>query len=188
MRKYIPKFQPGGKSVTKEATVGNDLPTANITKLPPITTQDIVQNANNRLATPPKTPVITTDLGDEVKTKPQKTDKNGNPKGLSEKGQKTMGGIAKGASMATDLAASFIDVDEDSNFQGQQAVGDALMSSGNPYAMAAGAAFKALSAIDQATGMGINTIDKKQASAAGLSKGERLLNNVLGFLPGNPIA
>lgn len=188
MRKYIPKFQPGGKSVTREATVGNDLPTANITKLPPITTQAIVQNANNRLATPPKTPVITTNLGDEVKTKPQKKDKNGNPKGLSEKGQKTMGNIAKGASMVTDLAASFVDVDEDSNFAGQQAVGDALMASGNPYAMAAGVAFKALSVIDQATGMGINTIDKKQASAAGLSKGQRILNNVLGFLPGNPIA
>ena len=41
---------------------------------------------------------------------------------------------------------NFIDVDEDSNFAGQQAVGDALMASGNPYAMAAGAAFKALSA------------------------------------------
>ena len=188
MRKYIPKFQPGGKSVTKEATVGNDLPTANITKLPPITTQAVVQNANNRLATPPKTPVISTDLGTEVRTKPQKKDKDGNPKGLSEKGQKTMGNIAKGASMATDLAASFVDVDEDSNFAGQQAVGNALMSSGNPYAMAAGAAWNALSVMDQALGTNINTIDKKQASAAGLSKGQRLLNNVLGFFPGNPIA
>ena len=91
-------------------------------------------------------------------------------------------------SIASDVAQNFVDVDQDSNFQGQQAVGDALMSSGNPYAMAAGAAFKALSVVDQATGMGINTIDKKQASAAGLSKGERLLNNVLGFLPGNPVA
>ena len=113
---------------------------------------------------------------------------SGNPMGLTDNGLSTMGGISKGVSMATDLAKNFIDVDEDSNFAGQQAVGDALMSSGNPYAMAAGAAFKALSAIDQVTGLGINTIDKQQASAAGLSKGQRLLNNVLGFLPGNPIA
>ena len=112
----------------------------------------------------------------------------GNPLGLSESGISAMGNIAKGVSTVTDVAKSFIDVDEDSNFSGQQAVGDALMSSGNPYAVAAGAAFKALSAIDQATGMGINTIDKGQASSVGLSKGQRLLNNVLGFLPGNPIA
>jgi hypothetical protein len=90
--------------------------------------------------------------------------------------------------MTTDIAKNFIPVDQDSNFSGQQAVGDALMSSGNPYAMIAGAAFKTLSAIDQATGMGINTIDKNQAADAGVSKGERILNNVLGFFPGNPIA
>jgi hypothetical protein len=75
-----------------------------------------------------------------------------NPLGLTDNGLSTMGGISKGVSMTADLAKNFIDVDEDSNFAGQQAVGDALMSSGNPYVMAAGAAFKALSAIDQATG------------------------------------
>ena len=63
-------------------------------------------------------------------------------------------------------------------------VGDMLMNSGNPYAMAAGAAFKGLSAMDQALGINVNTINKKEAEFADISKGERILNNVLGFLPG----
>lgn len=113
----------------------------------------------------------------------------GQPVGIaSEQGKKITGGITKGLSMATDVATNFIDVDPDSNFKGQQAFGDALMSTGNPYAMIAGAAFKTLSAVDQATGMAINTIDKNQASDVGISKGQRILNNVLGFFPGNPIS
>lgn len=187
MRKYIPKFGGGG-SPSSGATLEPSLVTAAGKKMPVLDQTAQVQNAVTHLAQPPKKVEISTDLSQEVKTKPQKTDKDGNPIGLSEEGQKIMGGISKGVSVATDVASSFIDVDEDSNFAGQQAVGDALMASGNPYAMAAGAAFKALSFVDQATGMSINTIDKKQASAAGLSKGERILNNVLGFLPGNPIA
>ena len=84
----------------------------------------------------------------------------------------------------TDIASSFIDVDENSSFKQQQMVGDALLQSGNPYAMAAGAAFKGLSAMDQALGINTNTINKNEANVAGISKGERILNNVLGFLPG----
>lgn len=84
----------------------------------------------------------------------------------------------------TDFATSFIDVDENSSFQQQQMAGDMLMKSGNPYAMAAGAAFKGLSAMDQALGINVNTINKKEAEFADISKGERILNNVLGFLPG----
>lgn len=95
-----------------------------------------------------------------------------------------MSGISNAVSGLTDLATSFIDVDENSSFQQQQMVGDMLMKSGNPYAMAAGAAFKGLSAMDQALGINVNTINKKEAKFADISKGERILNNVLGFLPG----
>ncbi len=95
-----------------------------------------------------------------------------------------MSGISNAVSGITDMASSFIDVDENSSFQQQQMVGDMLMKSGNPYAMAAGAAFKGLSMMDQALGINVNTINKKEAEFAGISKGERVLNNVLGFLPG----
>ena len=61
---------------------------------------------------------------------------------------------------------------------------DVAIASKNPYAMAAGAAFKGLSAMDQALGINVNTINKKEAKFADISKGERILNNVLGFLPG----
>lgn len=169
MKKYIPKFENGNK--TPSPTEGASLKPIDTTKLKGIipTQMQMLEKAQRKSQ--------------------RQTDRSfGNPIGLSDNGLSTMSGISKGVSMATDLTKNFIDVDEDSNFTGQQAVGDALMASGNPYAMAAGAAFKALSAIDQATGMGINTINKNQASAAGLSKGQRLLNNVLGFLPGNPIA
>lgn len=91
---------------------------------------------------------------------------------------------AKVVSGLTNIASSFIDVDENSSFKQQQMVGDALLQSGNPYAMAAGAAFKGLSAMDQALGINMNTINKSEANVAGISKGERLLNNIIGFLPG----
>ena len=105
----------------------------------------------------------------------------GSGKGLN---LNAMSGISNAVSGLTDLATSFIDVDENSSFQQQQMVGDMLMKSGNPYAMAAGAAFKGLSAMDQALGINVNTINKKEAKFADISKGERILNNVLGFLPG----
>lgn len=105
----------------------------------------------------------------------------GSGKGLN---LNAMSGVSNAVSGLTDLATSFIDVDENSSFQQQQMVGDMLMKSGNPYAMAAGAAFKGLSAMDQALGINVNTINKKEAKFADISKGERILNNVLGFLPG----
>lgn len=95
-----------------------------------------------------------------------------------------MSGISSAVSGITDIASSFIDVDENSSFHQQQMVGDMLMKTGNPYAMAAGAAFKGLSMMDQALGINVNTINKKEAEFADISKGERILNNVLGFLPG----
>lgn len=105
----------------------------------------------------------------------------GSGKGLN---LNAMSGVSNAVSGLTDLATSFIDVDENSSFHQQQMVGDMLMKSGNPYAMAAGAAFKGLSAMDQALGINVNTINKKEAKFADISKGERILNNVLGFLPG----
>lgn len=105
----------------------------------------------------------------------------GSGKGLN---LNAMSGVSNAVSGLTDLATSFIVVDENSSFHQQQMVGDMLMKSGNPYAMAAGAAFKGLSAMDQALGINVNTINKKEAKFADISKGERILNNVLGFLPG----
>ena len=102
----------------------------------------------------------------------------------SEKNIGTISGLTNAVSGLTDLATSFIDVDENSSFKQQQMVGDMLMKSGNPYAMVAGAAFKGLSAMDQALGINVNTINKKEAKFADISKGERILNNALGFLPG----
>ena len=96
----------------------------------------------------------------------------GSGKGLN---LNAMSGVSNAVSGLTDLATSFIDVDENSSFHQQQMVGDMLMKSGNPYAMAAGAAFKGLSAMDQALGINVNTINKKEAKFADISKGERVL-------------
>lgn len=185
MRKYIPKFTEGGSTDPL-------LSDRNNVRVQPLGSYASVKKQKMAQAE------LSGKEAEEYTRQQYKADKvenklqrqaAGQPTGLkSDKAKSITGGVAKGLSAATSLASNFVDVDEDSNFAGQQAVGDALMSSGNPYAMAAGAAFKALSAIDQVTGFGINTIDKQQASAAGLSKGQRLLNNVLGFLPGNLIA
>jgi hypothetical protein len=41
-----------------------------------------------------------------------------------------------------------------------------------------------MSVVDQALGINVNTINKNEAEFADISKGERILNNVLGFVPG----
>lgn len=51
-----------------------------------------------------------------------------------------IGGIASAVGDVTNLASSLVKADEDSSYKQQMAVGNALMKSGNPYAMAAGAA------------------------------------------------
>jgi hypothetical protein len=154
MKKYIPKFTGGGESPAKRAGF-EPLPKVNASKLNlPSQTEQInavvsaitkapVQDLKLELAKPDE-PAMNGSNKDAQKML-KKAEKNanksmGNPLGLSEPGLSTMSGVSKGLSMATNIASNFIDVDEDSNFSGQQAVGNALMSSGNPYAMAAGAA------------------------------------------------
>ena len=88
-------------------------------------------------------------------------------------------------SSATDIASSFIDRDTTKNPTGydqQQQIGNALMASGNPYAMAAGAAFKAVSAISEAVGGNTNMITKDQAKDVGISGAARMANNIAGIL------
>ena len=63
----------------------------------------------------------------------------------------------------------------------EQATGDALLKSGNPYAMLAGAVVKTNSALNQAMGTNTNTISKKEASEVGIGGAGRVLNNVAGF-------
>ena len=193
MKKYIPKFTGGGESPTKRAGF-EPLPKVSSSKIKlPTQEEQINTIVSAYTKSPIQEPLGIYDHVHEIKRRKssdireiKRQKAGGNPLGLNN-GEATIGAI-KGASLATNLASGFVDIDEDSNFQGQQAVGNALMASGNPYAMAAGAAWNALSVVDQALGTNINTIDKKQASVAGISKGQRLLNNVLGFFPGNPIA
>lgn len=105
-----------------------------------------------------------------------------NKKGLSAGAANGMSLGAKIGGAATDMISSAIDVDENSSFKQEQALGDALLASNNPYAMAAGAVVKLNSAMNQALGTNMNTISKKEASKAGIGGTGRLVNNVVGFL------
>lgn len=91
------------------------------------------------------------------------------------------------ASSAVDFATSFIKTQEEkgknpTGFQTQQKIGDALTKVPIPIVQAAGVAYKALSAVSEATGGNTNTITKDQAEDIGISKGTRLLNNIVGTL------
>lgn len=102
-------------------------------------------------------------------------------------GQNLGSGILGAASAATDLAASFVPTQESkgknpTGFQTQQKIGDAMLKTPIPIVQAAGVAYKALSGIAEATGGNINTITKDQAEDIGISKGTRLLNNIVGTL------
>lgn len=117
---------------------------------------------------------------------PEKKNKQSGSFGQSL-GSDTAQGIYKGIGAVTDIGTQFIDRDTTKNptgFDTQQKIGDALLQSGNPYAMAAGAAYKMLSGIAEATGGNVNTINKNQAKEVGLSGIERIGNNVLGVIPG----
>lgn len=100
----------------------------------------------------------------------------------------TAQGVYQGIGTAVDIGSSFIDRDTTKNptgFDTQQKIGDALLKSGNPYAMIAGAAYKALSGVAEQFGGNVNTITKDQSKELGISGIERIGNNVLGtILPG----
>lgn len=190
MRKYIPKFQPGGTTKSSAPSAGAKIekqqPDSLATKLKfqePLAKVNNSLDWKNNIKDPglaPRTELSSEKSLNKTRNKSNNSLKAGNGIGISSD---AVSNTSKAVSMISDVAQNFVEVDEGSNFQGQQAIGDALMSSGNPYAMAAGAAFKALSVIGEATGTNVSTINEQQASSAGLSKGQRMLNNVLGYVP-----
>ena len=175
MKKYLPKFQNSGqvpKIVSKREATGFEI-------------KPVLQ-PNNGVAGLDKSlqAVTRLNVSKPKASEDQSEKKSGSNvgKGLSSKGAGVMSAVSKGAGMATDLMSSAIDVDENSSFGTEQAVGDALLQSGNPYAMAAGAVVKLNSAMNQALGTNMNTISKKEANAVGVSGAGRILNNVAGFM------
>ena len=93
----------------------------------------------------------------------------------------TASGLATGINAATSIAASQMNIAEDSSFHGTQQVGQALSAFG-PYGALAGAALTGGAAIAEGLGVGTAQISKSQADAAGLSGGQRILNNIAGIL------
>lgn len=73
-------------------------------------------------------------------------------------------------------------VDSDSTYNMEQGVGDALISSGNPYAAAAGAVVKLNSMLSQATDSNVNTLNDRQVKAIGGNGFTKALNNIGGFI------
>lgn len=90
--------------------------------------------------------------------------------------------LKTGLNIATTIGNAFVKPDEDSTYSLEQGSGDALMRSGNPYAMAAGALVKLNSMGNQALGTNINTMTDRQYKRAGLNGFQNALNTGLGFL------
>lgn len=88
-------------------------------------------------------------------------------------------GIYSGIGAVTDLASTFIKPDEDSSFENQQAIGDILLKV-NP---GLGAAYKGLSVLETAVGAQTNTLNNTQASAAGITGGQKFVNNLVSNVP-----
>ena len=97
----------------------------------------------------------------------------------------TAKGIYKGIGAATNIGSSFIEKDVTKNptgFDTQQKIGNALLSSGNPYAMLAGTIYNTLSGVAEQFGGNVNTITKDQANELGINGFQRGMNNVLGAI------
>lgn len=200
-KKYIKKYHDGNKteSPASGAEIKKDTPKS---PLPVIDSTKVMQHANAQVYkdTGIKLPgVDTTGITPGIKLpglvttgmtpKPDSrrdsglgsqtsTEKSGNVSSL-------VGNVSSLVGNATSLITSQIKSDPNKNatgFNTQQQIGDMLLKSGNPYAMAAGAAYKALSGIAEATGGNVNTITKDQSKELGISGIERIGNNVLGTI------
>ena len=89
-----------------------------------------------------------------------------------------LAGLGGAASMFAPLVQK-----ENTSFTGQQQIGNALMSTGNPYLAAAGGIYNVASFAAEAAGLNTNLMSKSQANAAGVSKLGRIANNVLSYIP-----
>lgn len=67
-------------------------------------------------------------------------------------------------------------------YETQQAIGDSLTKVPIPIVQTAGLTYKWISKLAEATGGNTNSITKEQAADIGVSKGDRLLNNIVGTL------
>lgn len=177
MKKYLPKFQPGGSTPSKRAAAGKETisPLPGPTQLGTLKSNAQVMNPSG-LAKPP---VVEPELTPEQMRSKKAA---GSAKGLSEGAATGLSTGAKIGGAVTDMLMSGVDVDENSSFKQEQVLGDALIASGNPYAAAAGLAVKLTSGLNQAMGTNMNTISKKEAAKIGVSGAGRVLNNVAGFM------
>lgn len=179
MKKYLPKFTEGG-NVDPLHSDKNGIRTQPLGSYSAIKKQKQAQAA---LGGNEAEKYTRAQYREDIKQNKLQRQAEGQATGImSERGTAIAGGISKGVGVATDMISSAIDVDENSSFKQEQAVGDALLSSGNPYAMLAGAAVKLNSGLNQALGTNMNTISKKEASKAGIGGAGRLINNAVGFL------
>lgn len=130
-------------------------------------------------------------------TPPSASAQSGNLGGTSgKKGGANWNAIAGAASTASNMfSAAMADKSQykdDPNAQTQNSVrnsiADAAISTGNPIAMAIGAASKVIDSTMDATGARASNIDKDMQEKAGLTGAQRFLNNSMNFLPGNPLA
>ena len=92
----------------------------------------------------------------------------------------TASGLATGMNAATTIATSQMNIADDSSFHNAQKVGQGLSAFG-PYGALAGAALTGASALYEGLDIGTSQISKSQAEAAGLSGGEKILNNIAGI-------
>ena len=92
----------------------------------------------------------------------------------------TASGLATGMNAATTIVTSQMNIADDSSFHNAQKVGQGLSALG-PYGALAGAALTGASALYEGLDIGTSQISKSQAEAAGLSGGEKILNNIAGI-------
>lgn len=99
-----------------------------------------------------------------------------------------LGGIGGVTSMASSaLQNTFVEHDTTKNktgYEGQQAIGNFLMKTGNPILMGAGAAWNTLSTIAENTNGNVHTITDQNIKDLGLNKFGSKANNFLANIPG----
>ena len=90
-------------------------------------------------------------------------------------------GLGTGINAATSLAASNMNIAEDSSFHGTQQAGQMLSAFG-PYGTLAASVLTGGAVLAEGLGIGTSQLSKSQAEAAGLNGGQRMVNNIAGIL------
>ena len=109
---------------------------------------------------------------------------DGNSGGKFAGSSNAMSAISKGLGSIGNVTTAMNSTGNAQALSIRNGITDAAINSGNPYAMAIGAALKVVDAVGDVAGTNLDNLDKSDAKRAGIDSASRFINNAVQALPG----